>query len=427
MLTGSALALVASTAHAVTCSDVITVQALTHVVYGSGGNAFTPALAKIAYLLSKASTPITIFYADPGSQAGYVAFRDGTAGRTAAPFKYWLSAADVTSGTPPTCTADDPVAGRIVDFAVTTGSLALFNEALPANVGVFSGPTHSVNLIVPKGSSESSVSTTALYFVYGFGNATQYGGAAMPAPWIDKNYIFQRSSVTFEQQFIRLAVKQLGGNAQSFPADFGAASTQSVLHSATGQDSNQAVVDSLVWAESQAKANAAIGFVSGATADKNRAVVRSLAYQHIGQTCGYWPDSTPDVFDKLNVRTGQYYLWNSLQLYTKVTGANVSPNLSQISNPDLRNLVGYLTGGVSPPADADLNRAVIEGGFTPQCAMRVKKDADFGALSSYAPNTPCGCYFEAIAAAVNTCEACTTDAQCSALAPKCRFGFCEAY
>ncbi len=427
MLTGSALALVAGTAHAVTCSSVIDSLGLTHVIYGSGGNAFTPTLAKVAYLLSKASTPITVFYADPGSQAGYIAFRDGTAGRTTAPFKYWLSAADVTSGTPPTCTADDSVAGRTVDFAVTAGSIALFDEPLPASVGAFTGPTQSVNVVVPKSSTENSVSTTALYFVYGFGNASQYGSATMPVPWIDKNYIFQRSRLAFEQQFIRGAIRQLGSDALNFPADFAAASTQSLAHSANGQDSNQGVVDSLVWAAAQGLPSAAIGFVNGATADKNRAVVRSLAYQHVGQTCGYWPDSTPDAFDKLNVRTGQYSLWDSVQLYARVTGSNVSPNLAQIQNPDLRNFVGYLTGGVTPPADADLNRAVSETGLIPQCAMRVKKDGDFGALSSYAPTPPCDCYFEAIATAVNTCDACTTDADCSAVAPKCRFGFCEGY
>src|SRR5450432_4614602 len=79
-------------AHAVTCADVIMQNSLTHVIYGAGGSAITPTLAKVAYTLSQANPPIIVFYADPGAQAGYDAFRDGNAGKTAAPFKYWHAA-----------------------------------------------------------------------------------------------------------------------------------------------------------------------------------------------------------------------------------------------------------------------------------------------------------------------------------------------
>jgi len=418
----------AGSAHAVTCSSVISSKGLTHVIYGSGGSAITATLAKVAYVLSTANPPITVFYQDAGgAQAGYQSFKNGNGGTTARPFKYFLTAADVT-GTAPTCTADDPAAGRAVDFATTGGTLALFEgETLAADAGVFVGPTQGVNVIVPKDSTETSISTEALYYVYGFGPAADLTGATNPIPWTKKDYIIQRASTSFVQQLVRGAIRSLGGNATSFPADFANASTATLVHSASGKDDNQGTVDSLVWAASQGHAQDAIGFTSGPTADKNRAVAHTLAYQHAGQTAGYWPDSTPEAFDKRNIRTGQYFLWDTNQFFTKITGSNAKPTLSQIVNEDVRNFIGYFSGELTPSDGTDVTRAVIETGSIPLCAMQVQRESDFEGLSCYAPATPCGCYFESIATGTATCDACTKDAECSGSAPKCHFGFCEAY
>ena len=421
-------------AHAVTCADVIAQNNLTHVIFGAGGSAITPTLAKVAYLLTKANPPINVFYADPGAQAGYDQFKDGTAGKTAAPFKYWRAEADLTAATPPTCTATDPIAGQAIDFGTTGGTLNLFGETLPSGIGSFTGPAQGVNLIVPNASTETSISTQALYFVFGFGNATELGGATNPIPWIDKSYIIQRKSTSFVQQFVRGTIQTLGGPAANFPADFANASTQTAVHALDGKDSNQGTVDSLVWAAGQGKAQQAIGFTSGPTADKNRASVRALAYQHTGQNAGYWPDSTPDAFDKINIRTGQYYLWDVNQFFVKVTGANAHPTLDQITNADLKKFVGYFSGQTPSPAEADVDRAIVETGSIPLCAMRVTREGDFGALSCYAPPVPCGCYFESIVnKKADVCDACVVDQDCNPTGTKasdaraCHHGYCEAY
>jgi len=415
----------AGAAQAITCAEVIAQKNLTHVIYGAGGSAITPTLAKVAYVLSQASPPIIVFYADPGAQTGFEQFRDSKAGTAAAPFKYWLDAADVTAAAPPTCTATDTIAGQAIDFGTTGGSLSLFGDTLPDGVGQFTGPAQGVNVIVPKDSTETSISAQALFFVYGFGNADQLSGAANPIPWTDPAYIIQRKSTSFVQQFIRGTIQTLGGTAANFPATF--AGTLTAVHASDGKDSNQGTVDSVVWAASQGHAQNAIGFTSGPTADKNRATVHTLAYQHTGQSAGYWPDSTPDAFDKINIRTGQYDLWDVNLFFARVTGSNAAATLAQIENADLRNFIGYFSGGVLPPEDADVNRAIVETGSIPLCAMHVQRDGDFGALGCYAPAVPCGCYFESIATKAQTCDACTSDDQCSAAAPKCHFGFCEAY
>ena len=206
------------------------------------------------------------------------------------------------------------------------------------------------------------------------------------------------------------------------------ASTQTAVHSADGTDSNQGTVDSVVWAAGAGHAQSAIGFTSGPTADKNRATVHTLAFQQTGQTKGYWPDSTPDTFDKINIRTGQYYLWDVNQFFAKVTGSNVGAKLSQITNPDVRNFIGYFSGDVAPPADADVNGAIVTTGSIPLCAMQVARATDFGSLSCYAPPVPCGCSFEFVATGKTSCDACTADTDCKKSgATKCHYGYCEAY
>jgi hypothetical protein len=151
-----------------------------------------------------------------------------------------------------------------------------------------------------------------------------------------------------------------------------------------------------------------------------------LAYQHTGQTAGYWPDSTPESFDKLNIRTGQYFLWDTNQFFTKITGSNAHPTLSQIVKEDVKNFIGYFSGELTPPEGTDVTKAIIDTGSIPLCAMQVQRESDFEGLSCSAPAVPCGCYFESIATGTATCDACSEAAPCSGSA-KCHFGFCEAY
>ena len=419
----------AGSAKAITCAEVAQSAPGTlkdHVIYGAGGSAITATLAKVALTLSKADPPILVFYADPGAQQGYDYFRDGTgAGKTGSEFKYWLKDADLA--TPPKCTAVDTLAGQATDFGTIGSSLALFGETLPADTLQFFGPAQGVNVIVPKASPETSISAEALYFVYGFGDASQYGGATAPVPWTNKAYIIQRKSTSFVQQFIRGAIQQLGGPAANFPADFKNAATLTADCSPTTGDTNGGTVNCVEAAATAGQAAQGIGFTSGPTADAARARVHTLAYQHVGQTAGYWPDSTPDSFDKRNIRSGQYYLWDVNQFFVKTTGSNANPTLDKITNPDLRKFIGYFSGQLTPPADADVNRAISETGSIPLCAMHAQRSSDFSGLSCYAPQEPCDCYFESIATGTTSCDACTTDAQCGDAAPKCHFGFCEAY
>jgi hypothetical protein len=59
--------------------------------------------------------------------------------------------------------------------------------------------------------------------------------------------------------------------------------------------------------------------------------------------------------------------------------------------------------------------------------MQVRREEDLGALASYQPDAPCGCYFEARATGRSACEDCDDDDDCPDDAPACRFGYCEAH
>jgi hypothetical protein len=61
----------------------------------------------------------------------------------------------------------------------------------------------------------------------------------------------------------------------------------------------------------------------------------------------------------------------------------------------------------------------------PQCAMQVSREEDLGAISSFQPDEPCGCYFDFRATGRTSCDECEEDADCPSSDPVCRFGYCE--
>ena len=75
----------------------------------------------------------------------------------------------------------------------------------------------------------------------------------------------------------------------------------------------------------------------------------------------------------------------------------------------------------------DVTSIIIESGDIPSCAMQVTREGVTGVISSFAPEQPCGCFFENAATGQTSCASCRVDADCGATSPKCRFDYCEAY
>ncbi|MDX2090840.1 MAG: hypothetical protein SFX73_23475 [Kofleriaceae bacterium] len=381
-----ALALVGQgTAVAAPCSE------LPGPIYGIGGSASKPFLGKISKALAALPDPDTqtIVFQAPGACVGIYALLNNT--KLTGTASYWDA-----SGVEKTC--DLPANGQDADFANMANSAALCPLApatLPADIGDYEGSVNTVNLIVPVASSQRSISAAAAYFVFGFGN----GGQA--APWTIDNEITIRDQNSAVQQLLGLAI-----NVPASKFAFGV---------------NGASQNGVITRVSQSQTpESAIGFVSGEAADLARATVRTLAYQHYGQSCGYLPDSTATALDKVNVREGRYFLWTPQHFFAKKDAAT-----NVVTSPAARKLIGYITGELAQPAGFDLLRIEIEGGTVPKCAMRVWREGDLGAVHRYTPAKACHGFFESLTGGTTATACPNGPSDCSAPAPACNHGYCE--
>jgi hypothetical protein len=381
-----------ATARAQATVEECTTLNLPHPVYGSGGSAITADLAKVATALAKLPEPITILFADPSACTGYQAFIDK---KVTTAFKYWTA-----DGTQKTCAP--PITGQAADFAHMGNPVSDCQGATtPADVGDFGAPVQTLNIITGPQSDEQSISAEALYFIFGF------GAEGEASPWVNNAHIVKRSPTSFVHLFLAAAI---GVPAASFKGE---------VQVSTNPDSIAKVIEFSALNKSDG-----IGYVSGSAADAARGTIKTLAYQAKDQTCAYWPDSTASSADKANVRSGQYALWAPGHFYARIDSSTKEP-----VNEDVKNLIGWYDGTIKPPADIDVLGIAIDAGDIPACAMRVTRDGLAGAISSYAPPTPCTHYFEKRANGTTDGTTCDVDADCKSVKdnPKCQFGYCEAY
>lgn len=396
-------------AHAVPCDDI----ALPNKIFGSGGSAVTATIKRVALAIAndENGTPAdqtTIFYTDPNACDGYGDFINGTSARV---FKYWVKGQTADQ----TCEAR--AGGQPLHFAHMGNAADLCaNPVVPAGIGDFPAPIQTVNLITgltsTGGSPEKSISAEALYFIFGFGKGGQV------SPWNDGAGVFVRQSTAF--------VTLLVGAHINVPATAFVGTGKWAADNAAAVQTNGNVVTAITTyvGTDDVKAAQALGYVSGSTADTNRAKVKTLAFQAFDQTCGVYPDSTDTALDKLNVRKGKYALQAQGHYFTAVDGNGVP------TNPLVANLIGWFNGTTQPPGSSvSAFDETIRAGDIPECAMEVKRDGTVGAFSSFAPVKPCGCRFEAVAAgaAPASCTACDADTDCGGDTPSCNFGYCEAY
>src|ERR1700723_1731217 len=268
------------------------------IIYGAGGSAQAPLLTQIGTQLAVAASPVSIVYSDSGSAcAGYTDLVTPTSITGTA--LYW----DGSGSTLP-CQLD--AGGDPVTFAVMGNAPNLCSgvTGLAAGFGQFLGPVQPIDFVVPTSSSQQSISTEAAYYIWGFGASDANHTVS---PWGTAADIFTRSASSFVNVFVSL--------------DTGVPAATVAAHG-TVESTNSATGTGLSALNGTANAPAGIGFVSGEVADGNRSAIKVLAYQHTGQTCGYWPDSTIDAFDKVNIRNGQYWLWSPVHFYAAVNGAN---------------------------------------------------------------------------------------------------------
>ncbi len=381
----AAIAGLAHPAGAAPCSG------LPNPIYGLGGSAAKPFLGKLSKALSSLPAPntATIVFQAPGACLGIYGLLDDNA-RLTGTASYWGP-----SGVEATC--ELPAGGQPIDFANMANSAALCPQApdpLPNTIGDFPGAVNTVVLITALSSSQSVISAAAAYLTFGFGPDGQ------AAPWTNDAALFIRDQNS--------AVQQLLGLAIDVPASKFAHGTNAL--------NQNGVINGV---RNSTDPEASLGLVSGEAADAARANVKTLAYQHYGQSCGYLPDSTSTAFDKRNVRDGHYFIWTPGHFFAKVDPATGIP-----VNPLVRRVLGYLDGSVAVPDGFNPRRVEIESGTVPQCAMKVWRTGDLGPISRYTPAKSCGCYFDSLTGGTS-CQACLADGDCPATAHACNYGYCE--
>lgn len=383
---------------------------LPNPIYGAGGSAVTATLKQVAIALAGLPDPITVFYHDPGACIGFQEFIDGTIPTTTTTtVKYWNADGE-------SFTCEPPASGLPVDFSHMGNAADFcvgFEDGLPDGIGDFLAPVQTVNIITALDSSQRSISAEALYYILGKGAAA--GGVA---PWTNPSHMILRTRSSFVHQFVADSVF---GNLSKVFYDHPSLSTDKDQRLGVEVQTNQQSVDG-VAAAGATNPESPLGYVSGSAADANRDKVKTLAYQHFGQSCAYWPDSSESTYDKINVRQGLYHFWTPGHFFAPVDDDG------EFINPLVAEFIGYFTGRLPSPEGVDppIIDRIIEAGDIPLCAMQVTREGTTGAISSYAPDEPCGCYFEKVATGDTNCATCEDDDDCDG-DQKCRLGFCEAY
>ena len=399
-------------------------------IYATGSTAIQPYVARVAQVLEDLGIA-TVIYLGAGSCLGVDAILQGyplkTNGKTATYYDPNLSAGGaVQSGT---CTVDLPA--KVPDLGIsdvfpTTCDPQLVTSGLPGNVRDFSGPVQVMELVVPATSTQTSISAEASYMVWGFG-----GGSGV-SPWTDPSFLLQRSATSGTENMVGAAIG-LPPAVYAWSGIKNAGSTNVVA--AITNVTRGLLVDGGVPAAplTQENVDSTLGILASDVADGNRQVLKPLAFQDVGQTCGWFPDSTQTSFDKKNVRDGHYPIWGPSHFIAYVD-ANGNP-----VNPRVKELIDALNGeDTRVLAHLDIVQFYATSHVVPACAMHVSRASDGQDYSPFAPPTSCSCYYDLAATGQvdpAKCVSCKSSADCAAAPDGARscvlafgippVGFCE--
>ena len=357
-------------------------------VYLYGSTALNLGLRTLAQAVS---TTATLVYQNDTSCSGLDSILTGIT-RLRGTAQYW----SVDQNTPLECLIDGDQAADVGLCDVSPESCI---PDFPGNSNLVDdlGPAQVFMFTVPKGSSQTHISAEAAYTVYAYDD-----GAV--EPWVDPASLIRRgagsgvqltvaASLGLEPRFWRGVIKQRSSE----------------------------VKPSLLTLPDPERA---LGITSADVADEAdaRANLRTLAYQHFGQSCGFTPDSSAGSSDKRNVRDGHYELWAPFHYYTR--GQN-----GRTTDPFVAEIVSYLTGARPlPNRNTDFITTLKQAGLVPTCAMRVTRSREGAQIEPAIPSPSCSCYYEASppgGSVPDGCETCSSNTECPSRAPNCNFGYCE--
>jgi hypothetical protein len=417
-IAGAWLAFSEAKAAAATCDFTGT------TVYVAGANAAGPYLETLSGVLASQTPPVNLVYFSLPSCEAVTDFTTPTAVTSSA--TYWTVSGGVTTAN--TCTPSTPVSfdASVSDVYASTCLVTTFL----AGQQEFAGPVQAMTFAVNPGSNQTAISEEAAHVVFEDIGVTSY----TVSPWTVPSQLFIRSGGN-----TGAGVRFMIGSALGFKDDNDWSvdiPTANVLTSQTTLLSDLAAAT--------ANANETLGTLSSTVTDLNRVgststtQVKVLAFQGHGQTCGYFPDSSPSAFDKRNVREGRYLIWGPLHFITAVSGGvpvSSSDSGNAAANAAVKSLIELVTLDPSlTDSEAEQSiAAAAEADVVSDCAMRVQRAGEVTVNPveySYAPpEGSCGCYWESktSTAAPAGCTTCTTSTTCPSTNPVCRYGYCEAF
>jgi hypothetical protein len=370
----------------VNCVDVAP-----NIIFVTGSTNLPPLIKAVQPLLSAGNPAYTAVFAPQTSCKGAAAVYD------ADPLKHVIK--NITnnyafyynaSGAQTFCLLD--AAGNTVDVGESDVYPSSCGYAATAGVADYAGPIQAITFVVPSGSKQTVISAEAAHLVFATG-----GDSGRATPWTDPRYYFVRSSGTGTTQISSRAI----GLDPTKWWGIDRLSASNLVASMEAVDPNVA--------------ENVIGMLSSDFADKSRANLTTLAFQQQGQKYGYLPDSSPDAFDKANVRDGHYPIWGAIHLMAATSNGVPSQAASAL-----------ITQFTLPKLDEKLVGAIVESGFVPACAMKVMHTTEVGPLTLFKPAFGCSCYYDKQVKGSTACTVCTTNGDCGGATPKCNYGYCEA-
>ncbi|MGA7119281.1 MAG: hypothetical protein WBY94_04245 [Polyangiaceae bacterium] len=358
-------------------------------VYVVGSTGLTGLAGELGQLTSP--VPITVVFVAAKSCDGAKAIiLNKTAfdlGATTA--TYWDAA-----GTAHTCLIDEASSYADIGLGQLFADACLTLPQGTPGIGDFLGPITPIDIVVPTASTQSSISAEALYYTVGL-------GAGSVAPWTDPTEVFFNPG-SGPQYDVALAI---GVPPTQWKGTTVATAAQNIAKVGTSPDPESTL--GLIGADL-------------VEAPSNTSTLKPIAYQDVGQPCGYYPNATATSSEKQNVRDGHYPLWGFSHMFAKVNAQDVP------LNPTAASIIAYFTGQ-QPTPTGDFLRFVVSDHLLPLCAMRVTRATEMGRLLPYAPSPSCGCYFDSITKGTTTCQVCKTPSDCPSSSPHCNLGYCEAH
>ncbi len=378
-------------------------------IYLTGSSAFEPVIQAMAFQLNSrtvgdggTSGKVTLIYQTGGNSCSGVAAVLNQSNLSGSAHYYTTSSGGAGQQT---CTLDTAPPKADVGISDIFYETCGFGPR-PTAVGDFAGPAQAMLVIVPKTATSAPVSITAEEAA----NVWGCGSRGMITPWLVESAIQQRSATSGTQNIIARSINVLASSFHGTMNSTGGA----LVTTLTGMNPMVTIADP----------NTAIGFLAADSYDgTGRPTLRSLAFRGLEQTQAYYADSSPDTFDKRNVRDGHYLPWGYEHLIVSVDGTG------KPTSQAARNFVDWVQGNTTtsdnaPNFDPVLLQATAH--VIPTCAMSVQRQTDGGYLSAYTPADSCNCAFEATVtmSTPSGCLACSNDTPCTG-GTHCHHGFCE--